>query len=48
MSTNMTLFENMPDDYKELLAQLQPEQNTGGSGNGGIKRLSIRGGVSAK
>ena len=48
MSTNMTLFENMPDDYKELLAQLQPEQNTGGSGNGGIKRLSIRGGVFRK
>jgi len=49
MSTNVTLFENMPDDYKELLAQLQPEENTGaGSGSSGIKRLSIRGGVFRK
>lgn len=45
MSTQMTLFQNMPDDYKELLAQLEPENATSA---GGMRRLSIRGGVFRK
>jgi len=47
MSTDITLFDNMPDEYKDLLAQLEPE-NTGTSTGGGLKRLSIRGGVFRK
>jgi len=45
MSTQMTLFQNMPDDYKELLAQLEPENV---ATSGGMRRLSIRGGVFRK
>jgi hypothetical protein len=47
--SNLTLFENMPAEFKDLLAQLEPETNaTGGSGGGGINRISIRGGVFRK
>ena len=47
MTTDVTLFDSMPDEYKDLLAQLEPE-NTGSPSTGGIKRLSIRGGVFRK
>lgn len=47
MTTDATLFDSMPDEYKDLLAQLEPE-NTGSTSSGGIKRLSIRGGVFRK
>jgi hypothetical protein len=47
--SNLTLFENMPEEFKDLLAQLEPETNAaGGGGGGGINRLSIRGGVFRK
>ena len=48
--SEVALFDNMPDEYKSLLAQLEPDTNaTGGqnksSSSGGPNRLSIRGGV---
>ena len=48
--SEVALFDNMPDEYKNLLAQLEPDTNaTGGqnksSSSGGPNRLSIRGGV---
>lgn len=46
MSSEVTLFDNMPEEYKELLAQLEPETNVQQSS--GVKRLSIRGGVFRK
>lgn len=42
--SDLTLFENMPEEYKNLLAQLQPDKNaTGRATSGGMNRLSIRG-----
>lgn len=41
--SELTLFENMPDEYKSLLAQLQPDTNAIGRQSGGMNRLSIRG-----
>lgn len=48
--SDLALFENMPDEYKQLLGQLQPDTNASGRGSsaGGINRLSIRGGVFRK
>ena len=46
MSTQVDLFDNMPDEYKELLAQLEPEANI--SQSSGMHKLSIRGGVFRK
>ena len=49
--SDLTLFEddNLPDEYKALLAQLAPETNVNtNSGGGGGNRLSIRGGVFRK
>lgn len=46
--SELTLFENMPDEYKNLLAQLQPDTNATGRQSGGMNRLSIRGGVFRK
>lgn len=46
--SNVTLFDNMPDEYKSLLAQLQPDTNATGRQSGGMNRLSIRGGVFRK
>lgn len=48
--SNITMFENMPDEYKSLLGQLQPDTNASGRGGsvGGVNRLSIRGGVFRK
>ena len=43
------MFDNMPAEYKDLLAQLEPDTNArGGSKKGGTNRLSIRGGVFRK
>ena len=39
----------MPQEYKDLLAQLEPDKNaSGGGAKGGTNRLSIRGGVFRK
>lgn len=47
--SELALFDNMPEEYKKLLAQLKPDINaTGHSQSGGINRLSIRGGVFRK
>lgn len=47
--SNVTLFENMPEAYKALLAKLQPDTNASGrQSTGGVNRLSIRGGVFRK
>jgi hypothetical protein len=46
--SDLTLFENMPDEYKSLLSQLQPDTNATGRQSGGVNRLSIRGGVFRK
>lgn len=46
--SEIALFENMPDEYKSLLAQLQPDTNATGRQGGGMNRLSIRGGVFRK
>lgn len=47
--SNITLFDNMPDEYKSLLAKLQPDTNASGRGvSTGVNRLSIRGGVFRK
>jgi len=47
--SEITLFENMPAEYKDLLAQLQPDTNASGRiSSGGTNRLSIRGGVFRK
>jgi len=45
MSNEMTIFGNISDNFKELLAQLEPETNVGQSQ---VRRLSIRGGVFRK
>jgi len=45
MSNEMTIFGNISDNFKELLAQLEPETNVGQSQ---VRRLSIRGGVYRK
>jgi len=43
------MFENMPAEYQDLLAQLQPDTNATGRGqSSGYNRLSIRGGVFRK
>ena len=47
--SNTPMFENMPAEYQDLLAQLQPDTNAAGRGqSGGYNRLSIRGGVFRK
>ena len=47
--SELALFDNMPDAYKALLAQLEPDKNaSGGGGKTGTNRLSIRGGVFRK
>jgi hypothetical protein len=46
--SNVTLFENMPEAYKALLAKLQPDTNAIGRQTSGVSRLSIRGGVFRK
>lgn len=47
--SEIALFDNMPAEYKELLAQLEPDKNASGGGNKtGTNRLSIRGGVFRK
>jgi hypothetical protein len=47
--SDLALFDNMPAEYKDLLAQLEPDTNaSGGSKQGGTNRLSIRGGVFRK
>ena len=47
--SELALFDNMPEEYKKLLAQLKPDTNaTGRSQSGGVNRLSIRGGVFRK
>ena len=43
--SDIQLFENMPAEYRELLAQLQPEKNLTGGEYANNHRLSIRGGV---
>jgi hypothetical protein len=45
--SNIQLFENMSDSYKQLLSKLQPETNFSGSTGSG-HRLSIRGSVFRK
>mgnify|MGYP003633534377 CR=1 FL=1 len=45
--SDITLFDSMPDEYKELLAQLEPETVANTSSNT-IRRISIRGGVFRK
>lgn len=46
--SNITLFKDMPDSYRALLATLEPETTiAGGYGSSGLK-LSIRGGVFRK
>lgn len=46
--SDIQLFENMPAEYRELLAQLQPEKNLTGGEYANNHRLSIRGGVFRK
>ena len=47
--SELALFDNMPAEYKDLLAQLEPDKNASGGGKkGGNNRLSIRGGVFRK
>lgn len=47
--SELALFDNMPAEYKDLLAQLEPDKNASGGGSkGGTNRLSIRGGVFRK
>tara|TARA_R110000822_G_scaffold152384_2_gene291711 strand:+ start:175 stop:1095 length:921 start_codon:yes stop_codon:yes gene_type:complete len=47
--SDLALFDNMPEEYKNLLAQLEPDTNaSGGKKQGGTNRLSIRGGVFRK
>ena len=45
MSNAVTIFGDVSDSFKELLAQLEPETNVGQSQ---VRRLSIRGGVFRK
>jgi hypothetical protein len=47
MMSNIQLFENMSDSYKQLLSKLQPETVFTGY-SGGSNRLSIRGSVFRK
>ncbi len=46
--SELALFDNMPQEYKDLLAQLEPDKNASGGAKGGTNRLSIRGGVFRK
>jgi hypothetical protein len=46
--SNITLFQNMPDSYKALLATLEPETSISGGYTSSGLRLSIRGGVFRK
>ena len=46
--SNISLFKDMPDSYRALLATLAPETEIAGGSGGGINRLSIRGGVFRK
>ena len=46
--SNITLKTDMPESYRELLAQLEPETNLTGGEFSSISRLSIRGGVFRK
>jgi hypothetical protein len=48
MSNELSLFENMPDSYRALLSQLEPEKNLTGGEFNQTRRLSIRGGVFRK
>jgi|TARA_B110000285_G_scaffold53426_1_gene60860 hypothetical protein len=46
MMSELQLMNDMPESYKSLLAQLEPETNlSGGSSGSSSRRLSIRGGV---
>ena len=47
--SEVALFDNMPDEFKELLGQLEVDTNAAGrTTTGGVNRLSIRGGVFRK
>ena len=47
--SEVALFDNMPDEFKELLGQLEVDTNAAGRATtGGVNRLSIRGGVFRK
>lgn len=46
--SNITLKTDMPESYRELLAQLEPETNLTGGEYSSVSRLSIRGGVFRK
>lgn len=47
--SELALFDNMPSEYKDLLAQMETDKNASGGGNkSGVNRLSIRGGVFRK
>lgn len=47
--SELALFDNMPQEYKDLLAQMETDKNASGGGpKGGTNRLSIRGGVFRK
>lgn len=47
--SELQLMDTMPESYKNLLAQLEPETNlSGGGATGTNRRLSIRGGVFRK
>ena len=48
MMSDIQLFDNMPAEYRDLLAQLQPENNLTGGEYSNNHRLSIRGGVFRK
>lgn len=48
MSSELSLFGNMPDSYRTLLSQLEPEKNLTGGEFNQTRRLSIRGGVFRK
>jgi len=47
--SDIALFDNMPDEFKELLGQLEVDTNAAGRATtGGVNRLSIRGSVFRK
>ena len=45
---DVTLFKNLPASYRDLLAQLEPENNLTGGEFNSTSRISIRGGVFRK
>lgn len=45
---DVTLFKNLPASYRDLLTQLEPENNLTGGEYNSTSRLSIRGGVFRK